>query len=1232
MWSNLKNAIESVIKTNGTKAITGQVLQDVLNNNIVDELGASEIKGVASLTTNPGVPDGTAIWFLGELGTYPNFSSITIYGGEVAYAEWDGTKWVKKFIGVVGGDSPQGVANTSTQPATNPNTGDWYWTEETGDYPLFNVNGVSAGGRLVFNGSEWVFISDSIPKFNVFIETDPTIIGAPSSGKSFIGTYGGKLWVKLSDGSVDYNNVNGFRGFVDTGDAVPANLQNGDWVRAKTTGTYTNFSGVSANAGDRIQYSVDSTSWGVVDDSGSGDIALTSDMDAANHKITNLKATGEAGEAVPFDFGIVGFAGRWGIQYYKDARLVFDPDTHTLFFDGNDYITTSTGNVFRLMANGFMVTITSSVLRRTITPFAGNTYITVPIPIADVSYTLDDLTISDSIPTGHLVLAHLINENFLDSYFIMSTKSPEYLAFQASKSIKYYSDKKLYWDGQTQSVILIGIDDISDIVFSFNYKGQYYYIMDDVHSVDLSGSLGGNSDIYLVISEGVIEYDISHLVRLDSTPDLNTHIPIAHIVHDKTISPNKFIADIIEYNLKGDAGSEYSLFPKYYDDRRIVWDGDDEKLLIVGRKSVRSPETARRVVAIKYKGLDYEINDSITEKQLSFTPGNNQIVLNLQTGKTSYSLADITIVAGVTISDPNQIKLAHLTLDRGLRSQLILPKKLVPSLTGILSHTDPFDRLKTLKSSDKDCQTITWWGDSIYASGFKDTVFPDENGNTLYEQPPRSCAMQSFQRSLYFHLNGNNVTWRNARHEDWSYTGTIADITSSVMPNVNEQGMTNSTQFDTLVKLSDGATAKITITGAKKAMFFFEAGRDAYATGTVAVSVKVNGGAANNPSDVLKGRTNKKGFGDSKVFDTAENNFDTSFTAPEALTKYNHYAAYKKLVYNGLDENLTYEFTFTVSGNDVKLWGTGYTLEEKIYLVYNNSKPGFDWNGLMTVFTSDMLITETDLVILEAPKYHDHNLSDAELGAREVMSALRDNQIDLILNSCPPASVIVQGAPTANAGDELSSSYIPGMHMQKITDFGRTFILKTAFSGTDDNPEYGEEYTCTINGTDYVCTARRMKGNYNLTDVFFEVPEDFPNQINEEVTFTKTKSNSGSTSVASFIAASMNDWYTSEMHARLMADLALEYNVPFVDIFRAFEDMAQSVGEDIYSPAFDMDSGNPLYAPTLALVGNPDYPLLQEPFQMNYLSNFFFPGDGHHLAYPAHPVIWEIIRKKCFNW
>lgn len=97
-WSDLKAAVAEVIKTNGNQEITGQVLQNVLNT-IVSSVGEnSTFAGIATPTTNPGVPDGNVFYLATEVGTYSNFSGIEIAFGEAAILQWNGS-WVKKISG-----------------------------------------------------------------------------------------------------------------------------------------------------------------------------------------------------------------------------------------------------------------------------------------------------------------------------------------------------------------------------------------------------------------------------------------------------------------------------------------------------------------------------------------------------------------------------------------------------------------------------------------------------------------------------------------------------------------------------------------------------------------------------------------------------------------------------------------------------------------------------------------------------------------------------------------------------------------------------------------------------------------------------------------------------------------------------------------------------------------------------------------------------------------------------
>lgn len=72
-WTILKAAIADIIKTNGNQEITGQLLQNVLNN-IVSSVGEkATFAGIATLTTNPGTPDGLVFYLAPYNGVYSNF-------------------------------------------------------------------------------------------------------------------------------------------------------------------------------------------------------------------------------------------------------------------------------------------------------------------------------------------------------------------------------------------------------------------------------------------------------------------------------------------------------------------------------------------------------------------------------------------------------------------------------------------------------------------------------------------------------------------------------------------------------------------------------------------------------------------------------------------------------------------------------------------------------------------------------------------------------------------------------------------------------------------------------------------------------------------------------------------------------------------------------------------------------------------------------------------------------
>lgn len=94
--AQLKAAISNVIKTNGTQAITGEVLQNALLS-MINSLGANyQFVGIATTSTNPGTPDQNVFYLAGE-GTYTNFSNITIDVGQLGVLKWNGT-WSKQVL------------------------------------------------------------------------------------------------------------------------------------------------------------------------------------------------------------------------------------------------------------------------------------------------------------------------------------------------------------------------------------------------------------------------------------------------------------------------------------------------------------------------------------------------------------------------------------------------------------------------------------------------------------------------------------------------------------------------------------------------------------------------------------------------------------------------------------------------------------------------------------------------------------------------------------------------------------------------------------------------------------------------------------------------------------------------------------------------------------------------------------------------------------------------------
>ena len=103
-YEELKNAVKAVIKQNGNEEITGTILQNTLLS-MISNIGANAtFVGIATPSTNPGVPDGKVFYLAGK-GVYPNFDGTAVEAGMLAifYNNDNGWKVSTIDLGGAGG-------------------------------------------------------------------------------------------------------------------------------------------------------------------------------------------------------------------------------------------------------------------------------------------------------------------------------------------------------------------------------------------------------------------------------------------------------------------------------------------------------------------------------------------------------------------------------------------------------------------------------------------------------------------------------------------------------------------------------------------------------------------------------------------------------------------------------------------------------------------------------------------------------------------------------------------------------------------------------------------------------------------------------------------------------------------------------------------------------------------------------------------------------------------------
>ena len=112
-YSELKNAIRSVVKYNGIQSISGDALQSVLLN-IVSIIGeGSTFAGLAYTNTNPGKPDQNWFYIASQPGTYSNFGGAELTDEILIFTNKGGT-WNTIRTGIKLLDIQQSTGDSKT--------------------------------------------------------------------------------------------------------------------------------------------------------------------------------------------------------------------------------------------------------------------------------------------------------------------------------------------------------------------------------------------------------------------------------------------------------------------------------------------------------------------------------------------------------------------------------------------------------------------------------------------------------------------------------------------------------------------------------------------------------------------------------------------------------------------------------------------------------------------------------------------------------------------------------------------------------------------------------------------------------------------------------------------------------------------------------------------------------------------------------------------------------------
>ena len=389
----------------------------------------------------------------------------------------------------------------------------------------------------------------------------------------------------------------------------------------------------------------------------------------------------------------------------KNKYLAYNPSDKKLIVVGSDNVSPSDTQIFNFINNGITYYVNGGVgAEQLITISEGNDQIGILSNVADpTNVTLSDFVTytSNSEPSNFIKLAHLTYNDGLTSNIIIdyrkvinntlsktnetnpvTGKAVNDFVGSFDRKIINRKNKYLAYDAESSKLKIVGSDDSSpsdEEVFSLIQNGIYYTFNGFVNTELSINSGTGNCQI-LILKSGankVVTFsDI--LVFQDGIDRSETHINLARIIYNDGLSSDVVLDyRYFVYNLR----SVINTLPVFYENgfrnrkrKWLSWDRESLKLKIVGNDTASPAD--EQIFSFYYNDIFYVVKGFAgTEQGLALVSGNSQIgFLDTVADPANVTLSDFVVYNDTTFRS-NFIKLAHLTYNDGLTSNIIIDYK-----------------------------------------------------------------------------------------------------------------------------------------------------------------------------------------------------------------------------------------------------------------------------------------------------------------------------------------------------------------------------------------------------------------------------------------------------------------------------------------------------------------------------------------------------------------------------